>query len=143
MPERPVEQWKAVRPYRSDVDLLDSFTMQREIEAFALRFFGDAQTDDEVDDLEDDCGSDAAEHHGHYDALDLDPDLARVAVDEADRRIAALDRHGGEHAGQQRTDGAADAMHAEGIQRVVIAELVLEPGRGEKAADAGGDADHD
>jgi hypothetical protein len=42
MPERPVEQWKAVRPYRSDVDLLDSFTMQREVQPVALDFLGNA-----------------------------------------------------------------------------------------------------
>lgn len=40
-PERPVEQWKAVRPYRSD-NLLDSFTMQREIQTVALDFLGHA-----------------------------------------------------------------------------------------------------
>src|SRR6185503_4725985 len=63
-PERPVEQWKAVRPYRSD-KLLDSFTMQREVQPVALDFLGHAQADRKVDDLEDDRGTDAAEHHGH------------------------------------------------------------------------------
>jgi len=42
MPERPVEQWKAVRPYRSDNTLLDSFAMQRQIQAVALDFLGNA-----------------------------------------------------------------------------------------------------
>src|ERR1044071_4643766 len=107
MPERPVEQWQAVRPYRSDVALLDSFAMQREIEAVALRFFADAQPDREIDELEDDGGADAAEQHGHDDALDLDPDLHRIAVDETDRRVAALHGHGREYAGQDRADGAA------------------------------------
>src|SRR4029450_2515500 len=48
---RPVEQWKAVRPYRSD-KLLDSFTMQREIQPVALDFLGHAQADRKVDDLD-------------------------------------------------------------------------------------------
>ena len=55
-----MEQWKAVRPYRSD-KLLDSFTMQREIQPVALDFLGNAQADRKVDDLEDDRGTDAAE----------------------------------------------------------------------------------
>ncbi len=42
----------------------------------------------------------------------------RVALDN--RRV----RHGprGEHAGQDRAQRAADAVHAEGVQRVVVAE---------------------
>src|SRR4029453_5957994 len=90
-PERPVEQWKAVRPYRSD-KLLDSFTMQREVQPVALDFLGHAQADRKVDDLEDDRGADAAEPHRQDDALELDPDLGGVAVDQADRSVAALDR---------------------------------------------------
>ena len=50
----------------------------------------------------------------------------------------SLDR---EHAGQQRADDAADAMDAEAVERVVIAEHVLEAGRAPVAADAAGDAD--
>src|SRR5688572_4385673 len=114
-------------PYRSD-KLLDSFAMQREIQSVALDLLGHAQPDSDVDHLEDDRGADAAERHGHEDALDLDPHLRGIAVDQADRSVAALDQHGREHAGQQRADGAANAMDAEGIERVVIAELVLDEG---------------
>ena len=47
-----------------------------------------------------------------------------------------------EHAGQKRPDDAAHAMHAEGVERIVIAERVLETGGTKVAPDAAGDADH-
>ncbi len=37
-------------------------------------------------------------------------------------RVGAADVLDVEHAGQQRADDAADAVHAEGVERVVVAE---------------------
>ena len=56
---------------------------------------------------------------GDQDALELQPDLHRVALDQAGRAADGLDR---EDAGQQRADDAADAVHAEGVEAVVVAE---------------------
>jgi hypothetical protein len=50
---------------------------------------------------------------------------------------------GGEHAGQDRAQRAADAVHAEGVERVVVAEGVLELRAGEEADDAGRGAHRD
>ena len=43
----------------------------------------------------------------------------------------------------ERAQRAADAVHAEGVERVVVAERVLELGAGEERNDAGEDADDD
>ena len=48
--------------------------------------------------------------------------------------------HRGEDAGQNGAQRAADAVDAEGIQRIVVAELRLELRAGEEADDARGDA---
>ena len=42
-----------------------------------------------------------------------------------------------EHAGQQRAGEAADAVHAEHVERIVVAELLLELGAGPEAERAG------
>ena len=73
------------------------------------------------------------------DADQLVDHLARVAFDEAGVAAVLVDR---EDAGQDRADDAADAVDAEAVERVVIAEGVLERGGAEVAADAAGDADH-
>ena len=44
---------------------------------------------------------------------------------------------GGEHAGQDGPQRAADAVDAEGVERVVVAELALERRAGEEADHAG------
>ncbi|MNZ66102.1 hypothetical protein D3C78_843140 [compost metagenome] len=54
----------------------------------------------------------------------------------------ATQGRGCEHAGEDRTDDTADAVHAEGIQGVVIAELALEAGGAEVADHACHQADH-
>ena len=46
-----------------------------------------------------------------------------------------------EHAGEQRADDAADAVDAEAVERVVVAEHALQSGHAPVADDAGGDAD--
>ena len=65
---------------------------------------------------------------------ELDEDLPRIAVDQAGRSARRLgacrDRADGEHAGQQCAEHAADAVHAEHVERIVIAEPELELGAG-------------
>ena len=60
--------------------------------------------------------------------------LPGVAVHQAQRHgfaggilQAVVDRVGGEDAGEDRAQRSAGAVDAEGIQRVVVAELVLSP----------------
>ena len=68
----------------------------------------------------------AAVDHRGADADQLDHDLAAVAFQHAGRAADVLDR---EHAGQQGADDTADAVHAEDVERVVVAEHALELGR--------------
>src|SRR5262245_744318 len=115
--------------------------MQREVEAFAFDFALHPQADRPVDQLEDDERDDDVvdEHDG--DAFDLVDDLAGMSVDQSARYAAELlDR---EHAGQDGADGAADSMDAKGVERVIVAEHVLEAGAAPVADDAGRNADGD
>ncbi len=41
----------------------------------------------------------------------------------------AVDRRAGEHAGEQRAHRAGDAVHAEGVETIVVAEQLLQPHR--------------
>ena len=60
-------------------------------------------------------------------------------VGDADAAEGRID----EDAGEQSADDAADAVDAEAVERIVIAELGLEPDHGPQADEAGGDADQD
>ena len=71
---------------------------------------------------------------------ELDPDLAGVAVDAGRTGPRRRPRHG-EDAGQDGADEAADAVDAEGVERVVVAERALQPRHRPEADDAGDDAD--
>jgi len=64
--------------------------------------------------------------------------LHRIAFEQAGGAAVLVDR---EHAGEQRAGGAADSVHPERVERVVIAEHVLEAGAAPVADDAGRDAD--
>ena len=112
--------------------------MQREVEAFTFGFFADAQPDHQVDNLEDDQGDNDVVHEHDRHADDLIEHLVGIAFDQAGR--AAVGGHG-EHAGQDGAGGAADRVDAKRIERIVIAEEVLEPSDAPIADDAGGDAD--
>src|SRR5271169_6161977 len=119
---------------------VNDFAVQGEVEAVALDFVRDAQADDSFDYSEDDDSDDRVIDDDGDDADALVDDLARVTFDEA--RGAAVLLYG-EHAGQKGADHAANAVDAEAVERVVIAEHVLEAGGAPVAADAAGDADRD
>src|SRR5579883_2339236 len=120
--------------------LLHDLAMEREVHAVALRLGIDAQADRDIDELQDDVARDRAIAGGNGDAIGLGQHLPRMAVDEAALALAADRRHR-EDAGQQRADDAADAVHAEGIEAVVVTEGMLEAGRAPIAGKAGGEAD--
>src|SRR5229473_52331 len=112
--------------------------MQREVETVALRVLRHAEPDSHLDDEEDDQAGD-----GIIDEDDGDPDalieeLTHVALQNARRPAVLLDR---EHPGQQRPDDAANRMHAEAIQRIVIAEHALQAGASPVAEDTCANSD--
>ena len=98
--------------------------MQREIESFALHFVGDAQADDGVDDLEQDQRDNGVVYDYDKNALDLVHHLRRVAFDQAGGAAVLLD---GEHAGEQCTDNAANAVDAEAVERIVSTHMRFRP----------------
>ncbi len=109
----------------SFVKLLNGLAVESEIKTFALDVLTHAQADNHVDDFKDDQGHDhVIDEHG-ADADELGDDLAGIAFEQAGS--AAIRRHR-EHAGEDGTGRAADRMDAERVERIVIAEEVLEPG---------------
>src|SRR5690348_15957097 len=96
--------------------------MFRDVEAFALDFFGGAQTDRVLDRQEgnrtDQSGPDQRDAH----ACGLDAQLLADALEGAD----ATQRGMAEDGAGERTHDAADAVHAEDVERVVIPERLLE-----------------
>src|SRR3984893_12185728 len=95
-------------PLRMSI-LLHGLAVQRDVETFALDFGGDAQADDEVDDLEDDQRDDGVIDDDDDHALDLVEHLGRIALDEAGGSTILLDR---EHAGEDCAGGRAHAADA-------------------------------
>ena len=69
--------------------------------------------------LQDDQADDRVVDDDDADADELVDHLSGVALDQAGRAAIFAD---GEDAGQDGAGGAADRMHAEGVERVVIAE---------------------
>src|SRR5712671_2151284 len=95
------------------------FSVQREVETFALRVLRHAEADKHLDHEEDDQAGDGiiTENDGDPDALV--EELTNISLQNARRSAVLLDR---ENPGQQCADDAANRMHAEAIQRIVIAK---------------------
>src|SRR5258706_313218 len=103
--------------------LLDRLAVEREIEALTLDLFRHPQADHNVKDLEDDQRHDRAinKHNGDADAL-ID-ELHGVAFKHAGCATILFNR---EHAREQCPHDATDPMHPEGIERIIVAEDMLE-----------------
>src|ERR1700722_4241251 len=111
--------------------LLDALPMQGDVQALAFLFLADAQTNGHVDGFQDEKTGHEAIGHRDRDAFELNPQ----------RTVHAADFLADKHPGQQRADDAADAVHAERVERVVILQRMFERSRGEKAYDPGDEAD--
>src|ERR1700730_2140948 len=112
--------------------------MQREIETVAFDVLRHAQADKHLDHGEDDQAGDSIIDEDDGDPDALVEELTNVSLQYSRGSAVLLDR---EHPGQQRPDDAADRMHAEAIQRIVIAEHPLQPGASPVAEHAGGNSD--
>src|ERR1700728_814533 len=112
--------------------------MQSEGETSALAALADEKADDHVDDLEDDQGHDHVVDEDSDDTDYLIDHLAGIAFDQSGGTAKSLD---GEYAGEDGAGRATDGVHAEGIERVVVAEEVLEAGAAPVTDNTGGDAD--
>src|SRR5260221_3526422 len=113
------------QPLFASSRLLECLTVEREIETLALDLLRHPQAYKDVDDLEDDQShDDVVDEHG-ADADRLVDGLHPIALEQARGATVLTDR---KHAGQQRAGGSADRMHPERVERVVVAEHVLEAG---------------
>src|SRR5437016_9382367 len=114
------------------LEYITLFVVLAVIETLNLLFLSDPQPYGGVDDLENDERPHNAEHPGDRRTDDLIEHLAAVAVHESERLHLAgrvlqsiVNHIRGEDAGQDRAQGSAGAVNAEGVQRVVVAELGL------------------
>src|SRR5258705_11822784 len=110
-----------------DRESLQCLAMLRNIEALKLLLERNPQGCKHADQLEQHEGYGARPQQGDADAIELDQHLLRVALDQAG---SPADRSHREHAGQQCPGHAADAMHAEDVERIVIAQAGLYRGAG-------------
>src|SRR5438552_19201905 len=86
--------------------------VQVDVQTLPLLFLGDAQADSQVDHFEDDETANAADEQRGNHAVKLGQEAGVGAADFLDV----------EHAREERADDAADTVHAERVQRVVVAE---------------------
>src|ERR1700712_400692 len=133
---------------RENSHVVSALRVLGDIEAFTFGLDVDAQADDDVDHLVEDRRTDARPHQRGADAPGLRDHLGSEVVvrDLADRvghdaRAAEGRIH--QDAGAERADDAADAVDAEHIERVVIAERVLDHGAEEQADHTNDQAEHD
>src|SRR5258707_7544300 len=82
----------------------------------SLYLIADAQSDEDVDDLEDDQRHDGVVDEDDHDSLDLTEQLHSLPLDQSRRAAVLLDR---EHTSEQRADRAANGVYAQSVQCVV------------------------
>src|SRR6266567_7297830 len=118
--------------------LLYDFSVQCEVETVALRVLCHAQADKHLDHAEDDQAGDGIINKDDADPDALIEELTDVSLQNARRSAVLLDR---KYPGQQCADDATNRMHAEAIQRIVIAEQALQAGASPVAGDARANSD--
>src|SRR3984893_6086437 len=121
-----------------DLYSVPGFAVHCEIEALALHVLADSQPDKGIERAKNDQRHDGVIGEDDDDPCELIEHLHCVALDEAGSTTIGLDR---EHAREQRAGNAAERMHAESIERIVVAEHVLETGASPVADDTRCSAD--
>src|SRR5713226_8161499 len=125
------------RPGR-DLHVVGALRVLGDVETFPLHLDGGAQADDDIDYLVEDRRTDARPHQRGADAPDLRghlrdeivvADLAGGVVHDA----GAAERRIHQDTGAERADDTADAVDAEYVERVVVAERVPDHGAEEQA----------
>src|SRR6266704_1000285 len=119
-----------------------------DVETLALHLNASPQPDDNIDDLVKDRRADARPHQRGADAPGLrshltDEIVVRDLADGVVHDPGAAERRIHQDAGAERADDAADAMDAEHVERVVVAERVLDHGAEEQADHTDHETQHD
>src|SRR5881296_2940036 len=120
----------ASAPARSSrFEVVSFFAVLRHIQTFDFVFLAHAHADEHVGNLQQHKGAHQSKDPRDDRADELIAHLAEVSVEPADRRrisfhvmIDHVDRARCEHTCQKRPNCAADPVHAEGVERVIIAE---------------------
>src|SRR5258706_2721004 len=133
-----------IRGHYLGLEVVALLAMHAQIQAVDFLLPFRAYAGDDVANLEDHPGADDRETPCDPDPHQLVPNLARVPVHPAHRlaRPDIVDRARGHHAGQDRSQGSASAVHAKRVERIVIPELAFHSGRHQEAEDARQRADH-
>src|SRR6266446_5397659 len=120
------------RPWENS-HIVSALRVLGDVETFALHLNAGAQADDDIDDLVEDRRADARPHQRGADAPGLrshltDEIVVRDLADGVVHDPGAAERRVHQDAGAERADDAADAVDAEHVERVVVAERVLDHG---------------
>src|SRR5579862_3144921 len=115
---------------REESHVVGALAVIADVETLAFLFDGGTQANDQIDDLVEDRRADAGpdQRRQHRLALrnHLGDQIVGAGVVASDVGVVgdadATERGIDQDAGAERTDDAADAMHAEHVERVVIAE---------------------
>src|SRR3954451_14573132 len=117
---------------RENLHVVRALGVLGDVEAFTLYFNGSAQADDDIDDLVQDRRADAGPHQRGANAPGLRGHLRHEVVVRhlwgdggVVHNAGAAERRVHQNAGAERADDAADAVDAEHVERVVVAQTVL------------------
>lgn len=119
------------------LQVVATFVVQRKVEADSFFFFSNAQAHDRVDYFQNNEGRDRRVDDREAYAFALDPDLS------SDVGHSAEAAHGRccEHTCQDRAEDTADAVYAESVQGVVVAQFAFQGGGAEEADHASSQTD--
>ena len=124
--------------------------MLSDVQSFVFVIGCNAEAEGEIDNFEEDERAESGDAPGDGDSDGLVEYLMPVSVDGSGREGGSdgvfedgVDGAGGEDAGEEDSDGATDAVHAECVEGVVIPEPELDLDYHEVAGDAGDGADEE
>src|SRR5438309_11181600 len=123
------------------LDLVRGFAVLRRLEGEDFLALGHAQSDEDIDELQNYERHDRQVNDRCGDGDRLDAKLSRVAVEKTVLR-ATVDSDGREDAGRERAPRTADAVDAEDVEGIVHLEALGELDRG-VAEHAGAETDED
>src|SRR2546423_14530462 len=125
----------------ASLNLVRGFAVLRRVEAEDFLALWHAQSDEDIDELQDHERHDRRVHDRCTHGDRLDAELSRVPIRETVLR-AAIDGDGREDAGRERAPRTADAVDTEDVERVVDLEAPGQLDRG-VAEDARAEPDED
>src|SRR4029450_8805348 len=119
--------------------------MKADVETHYLVLLAHAQWDQGADDFKDDEGQCSRPHQRDEDPIKLSYDLLWIALEKtmhASRQLwSCRQRAHRKDTSEQGAGKSTDAVDAKHVERVVIADLELEPGTGPEAERAGDQPD--